>query len=82
MLWILIRYPRAAVVIVATLFAFAAAVAEVGRHPLLAGAACAGIAVGGIAAAVRVARWEARLRGGTGSEGSGLIEPGGPGTGW
>jgi hypothetical protein len=76
--WMLIVYPRAAVVGLLALFAFAATLFIGWDRPALAAVAAVVVAIGGVLLTTRVAAWEARQRGGTGEEGSGPIEPWGP----
>lgn len=80
MFWILVVYPRAGVVVLLTLALFAAFALATPSHPVVGVVGCLVVAVGGLEVATRVARWEARRRGGTGDEGSGPIEPRGPGS--
>lgn len=80
MLWVIAVYPRAAAVLLATLFAFAAVLWVGLGHPILTAAAALAVAAGGTALGIRMSRAEARARGGTGDEGSGPIEPLGPGS--
>ncbi len=79
-MWVLFVYPRAGLVMVATLFLFALIIFQIGTYPVLAIAGGLATAIVGIELTIRVARWEARRRGGTGYEGSGPIEPRGPGS--
>ena len=79
MFWIIYVYPRAAVVAAASLFAFAA-ILLAGETSALTATLAPSVGVGGVVLTILVAQWEARRRGGTGSEGSGPIEPLGPGS--
>jgi hypothetical protein len=74
----MIVYPRAAAVALLALVAFAVTLLIGWDRPALAAVVAVAIAVGGIILTSRVAAWEARMRGGTGAEGSGPIEPWGP----
>lgn len=79
-MWVLFVYPRAGLVMAATLLLFALIIFRIGAYPVLAIAGGLATAVVGIELTIRVARWEARRRGGTGDEGSGPIESRGPGS--
>jgi hypothetical protein len=78
--WILVVYPRAGLIALATLAAFAVFAFMVPHRPILGVLGCLAVGAGGLELTIRVARWEARRRGGTGYEGSGPIEPRGPGS--
>lgn len=79
-MWVLFVYPRAGLVMVATLLVFAVVIFQVRTNPILAIIGAIVVGAVGIELTIRVARWEARRRGGTGDEGSGPIEPHGPGS--
>ena len=79
-MWVLFVYPRAGLVMIATLALFALIAFQIDRHPILAIAGGVVTGIVGIELTIRVAQCEARRRGGTGTEGSGPIEPRGPGS--
>jgi hypothetical protein len=76
----LIVYPRAAAVALVSLLVFAAVLLLGPDRPGVTVPVGLAVAAAGVLLSILVARWEARRRGGTGEEGSGPIEPLGPGS--